>query len=194
MTTLAEIPGSGAPSELLALLRNGTRFLHERFERYGRVWKTRLVYPVVFLIGEQANKSVLVTRRHEWSFGLGYAQTAVKRIFEGSIMLQDGDDHEKMRDILSPAVGKLAIRESTAAVYGIWSSAAERLGGGKTPASPGSSGSHDVYEVAQRSTFDVSANVLTGVALGAETDAFRPYFEQLIDGIMSATTLRVPFS
>src|SRR3954469_7805462 len=138
MTTLAEIPGSGAPSELLALLRNGTRFLHERFERYGRVWKTRLAYPVVFLIGEQANKSVLVTRRHELSFGLGYAQTAVQRIFEGSIMLQDGDDHARMRDILSPAVGKLAIRESVAAVQQIWCAAADRLGDGR---------SHDVYVV-----------------------------------------------
>src|SRR5258707_7718547 len=167
--SLAAIPGSTNPLELAHLLRDGTRFLHERFERHGRVWKTRLAYPVVFLIGEQANKSVLVTRRHELSFGLGYAQTAVQRIFEGSIMLQDGDDHTRMRDILSPAVGKLAIRESVAAVQRIWQEAAARLGDGRA---------HDVYRVAERATFDVAANVLTGLSLGEETQAFRPYFEQ----------------
>lgn len=184
MTGLSNIPGSAAPGELVALLRNGTRFLHERFERYGRIWKTRLVYPVVFLIGEQANKSVLVTRRHELSFGMGYAQTAVKRIFEGSIMLQDGDEHAKMRDILNPAVGKLAIRESVAAVQHIWRTAAAKLG---------DRNAHDVYAVAERTTFDVAANVLTGLSLGEETDAFRPYFERLIDGIMSPTRVRIPF-
>ena len=94
------------------MLRDATHFLHTRFERHGRVWKTRLVYPVVFLVGDEANKSILVTRRHEFSFGRGYAQTAVNRIFEGSIMLQDGAEHRRSRDILSPAVGKLALRES----------------------------------------------------------------------------------
>jgi cytochrome P450 len=179
-----DLPGSDAIVELAHLLRDATRFLHERFERYGRIWKTRLVYPVVFVIGEQANKSVLVTRRHDFSFGMGYAQTAVKRIFEGSIMLQDGDEHARTRDILNPAVGKLAIRESTAAVHRIWSDAASKLGEARA---------HDVYTVAQRTTFDVAANVLTGLALGAETEAFRPYFERLIDGIMAPTKVRVPF-
>jgi cytochrome P450 len=181
---LDAIPGSDSYLELYALLRDAARFLHERFERYGRVWKTRLVYPVVFLVGEQANKSVLVTRRHSFSFGLGYAQTAVKRVFEGSIMLQDGDDHARMRDILSPAVGRLAIHECTRAVHGIWSDAAVRLGDGRAA---------DVYDVAQRTTFDVAANVLTGLSLGAETEAFRPHFERLIAGIMAPTSIRVPF-
>ncbi len=81
--------------------------MHERFDRHGRVFKTRLVFPAVVLVGDEANKSILVTRRTELSFGQGYARTAVKRVFEGSIMLQDGDAHDRTRDILAPAVGKL---------------------------------------------------------------------------------------
>src|SRR5258706_2733526 len=102
--TLASIPGSGSPLELFRLLRGATRFLRERFERHGRIFRSRLAYPVVFLVGEEANKTVLVTRRNELSFGLGYAQTAVKRVFEGSIMLQDGEAHDRTRDVLSLAV------------------------------------------------------------------------------------------
>src|SRR5262249_40077335 len=94
---LDAIPGSTSFFELAHLPGDVRRFFHERFARYGRVWKSRFVYPVVFLIGEEANKSVLVTRRSELSFGLGYAQTAVKRIFEGSIMLQDGEAHDRTR-------------------------------------------------------------------------------------------------
>jgi cytochrome P450 len=180
---LDDIPGSGSIAELAHLLRDARRFLHERFERHGPIWKTRLAYSVVFLVGEQANKSILVTRRHEFAFGLGYAQTAVDRIFAGSIMLQDGDAHDRTRDILTPAVGRLAIHESIAQVHAIWSDAAARLGDGRA---------HDAYDVAQRTTFDVAANVLTGLALGAETDEFRPDFERLIDGIMAPVKVRFP--
>ncbi|HEY8040337.1 MAG TPA: cytochrome P450 [Polyangiaceae bacterium] len=181
--TLDAIPGSDSLLELGRLLRDAPRFLHERFERHGRIFRTRLIYPVVFLVGEQANKSILVTRRHEFSFGLGYAQTAVDRVFAGSIMLQDGEAHDRTRDVLSPAVGKLAIHESLRAVLGIWTAAARGAGDGRD---------HDVYAFAQRTTFEVAANVLTGLALGRETEEFRPYFERLHDGIMAATKVRVP--
>jgi cytochrome P450 len=181
---LEEIPGSGSAFELARLLADARRFLHERFEQHGRVWRTRLAYPVVFLVGEQANKSVLVTRRQEFSFGLGYAQTAVDRVFAGSIMLQDGAAHDQMRDILTPAVGKLAIHESMAPVLAIWEAAADRLRDGVA---------RDVYALAQRTTFDVAANVLTGLELGREADEFRPPFERLIGGIMAPVKVRVPF-
>lgn len=183
MTTLASIPGSGSPVELYHLLRGATRFLHERFERHGRIFRTRLVYPVVFLVGEEANKTVLVTRRHELAFGRGYAQTAVRRVFEGSIMLQDGEAHDRMRDVLSPAVGVLAVRESAERVRDVWERTALPLVRG---------GSIDAYDLTQRGTFAVAANVLTGLSLGDEAERFRPHFERLIDGIMAPTPYRVP--
>jgi cytochrome P450 len=182
-SSLDSIPGSDSLLELPRLLRDAAVFLHERFERHGRVFRTRLAYPVVFLVGEEANKSILVTRRAELSFGLGYARTAVQRVFEGSIMLQDGDAHGRTRDILAPAVGKLAIRQCSAQIHGIWSRAAARVASTAT----------DAYALTERTTFEVAANVLTGLELGADTDAFRPYFERLIGGIMSPVNVRVPF-
>jgi cytochrome P450 len=179
-----DVPGSDSVAELAHLLRDARRFLHERFERHGRVFKTRLFYPVVFLVGEEANRSILVTRRAELSFGMGYAQTAVRRVFEGSIMLQDGETHDRMRDILAPAVGKLAIRECSATIHAIWSRAA---------GAAAASGPVDAYALTEKTTFEVAANVLTGFELGEETDAFRPLFERLIGGIMAPVPVRVPF-
>ncbi len=180
---LRGLPGSTSFAELYHLLRDPRAFFHDRFERYGRVFKSRLVYPVVFAVGDEANRSMLVTRRHDVAFGAGYAATNVEKIFAGSMMLQDGEDHRRTRDLLSPAVGTLAIKESANAVRTVWSHAADRIG---------ERGGGDCYEMAERGTFDAAANVLTGLSLGAETDSFRPHFRGLIDGVMAPTKLRIP--
>jgi cytochrome P450 len=104
-------------------------------------------------------------------------------VFEGSIMLQDGAEHERSRDILSPAVGKLAIRECSEAIHAIWSRAASDAS---------AAGPVDCYALTEQATFEVAANVLTGLRLGDETEAFRPLFEQLIGGIMAPVPVRVP--
>lgn len=180
---LNSVPGSDDLFELVRMLRDPTGFFHERFERHGRLWKTRFVYPAVFAIGEEANKSILVTDRESYSFGRGYAVTAVKRVFEGSIMLQDGEAHRRTRDTLSPAVTRLAVRETAERVRSIWGARADRSSGLTA----------DVYQFSERTTFEVAANALAGLALGSETEAFRPEFELLIGGIMAAVPLRTPF-
>lgn len=180
---LDALPGSDAFVELFHMLRDPTGFFHQRFDRHGRIWKTRFVYPAVFAIGEEANKSILVTDRESYSFGRGYAATAVKRVFEGSIMLQDGDAHRRTRDTLSPAVTRLAVRDTAERVRELWVKRAESVRGKV----------EDVYELSERTTFEVAANALAGLALGSETDAFRPEFEQLIGGIMAAVPVRTPF-
>ncbi len=180
---LDALPGSDGHDELFHMLRDPTGFFHERFDRYGRLWKTRFVYPAVFAIGEEANKAILVTQREDFSFGRGYAATAVKRVFEGSIMLEDGDAHRRTRDALSPAVTRLAIRDTAEQVLAIWGRRADAVSG-KT---------EDVYELAERNTFEVAANALAGLALGQEVDDFRPEFEKLIGGIMAPVPVRFPF-
>ena len=178
-----DIPGRDRLDEIVHLLRDPMRFLHVRFERYGRVFRTRFVYPCVFVVGEAANRTLMITRRAEFSFGQGYARTSVRRIFENSIMLQDGEEHRRMRAILKPAVGRLALKEAAFGVQEIWARTID------TALCDGA----DVYTLSQRTTFEVAANVLSGLELGRETDAVRPHFERLIEGVMSPIPFRVPF-
>jgi len=182
---LAGLPGSSRPDELIHLLRDPTGFLHARFERHGRLWKTRFVVPAVFAIGDEANRALLVTRRDQFPQGQGYARTPVRWVFEGSIMLQDGDQHARTRATLTPAVGRLAIHESAARVQAIWARHVDAL----EPAR----GERDVYEIAERATFEVAATVLAGLPLGDAVDAFRPLFEDVIGGMMVSIPVRVPF-
>ena len=177
------LPGSDHLVELVHLLRDPTRFLQQRFARHGRLWKTRLVVPAVFAVGDEANRTILVTRRADFPQGLGYHRTPVRWVFAGSIMLQDGDEHARTRATLTPAVGRLAIHESAERVDAIWTRHAAAL----SPAR-----SEDVYRLAERTTFEVAATVLVGLPLGDETDAFRPLFEDVIGGMMVSVPLRVP--
>lgn len=181
---LAQIPGSDSFSELVHLLRAPTTFFHRRFREHGPVFKTRFVYPVVFLIGADANKTMLNTRRAEFSMGRGYQQTAINRVFEGSIMLQDGEEHLRTRATLKPALDRLAVRDTTQQVHEIWARHATSRADGN---------SHDVYETAEQATFEVAASVLSGLGLVAEHDEIRPYFERLNEGIMAPVPWRIPF-
>ena len=58
---LAQIPGSDSFFELLALNRDPVRFFHERYDARAGLSDT-LVYPV-FLIGAEANRSIMITNR-----------------------------------------------------------------------------------------------------------------------------------
>lgn len=179
------LPGNDDALELVRLIRAPTHFFHERFERYGRVYKSRLVTPCVFVSGEEACRTLLVTRRDEVSQGRGYAKLAVNMIFENSIMLQDGAMHARTRGMLGTAVSRLSIKDSADKVYAIWSGSLARAA---------QRDSVDAYDLVQRTTFDASVNALSGLDLGPETEAYRPHFEQLIEGIMAPVNVRVPYS
>jgi len=181
---LDAIPGCDEQRELLRMLRDPCLFFQRRFNRHGYIFKSRLVYPVVFLIGAEANKTIMVTRRHDFSYRLGYGQLALSRVFEESIMIMDGEEHQRTRDMLSPAVGRLAICDSAARVNDIWTRAVADAADGNA---------HDCYLVSERTTFVAAAHALTGLELGRETETFRPYFERLIKGTMAATKHRFPF-
>lgn len=182
---LQQIPGDDSILELPRLIRNPTGWFHERFETYGRIFRSRLMVGSVFMIGAEANKAIMVTRRDAFGFGKGYEQTNVKHVFAGSIMMQDGEEHARTRSILNPAVGRLAVRESGDAVQAIWR---------KRLTEAADQDCVDAYDFARLSTFHVSANILTGLALGADADEFEPLLERIIQGIMAPTPMRIPFA
>ena len=66
--TIRAIPGSDGLDELYWLAKDAPGFFHERFERHGRVFKSRLVVPCVFVVGEEANRTILITRRADLSY------------------------------------------------------------------------------------------------------------------------------
>lgn len=182
---LKALPGSGSHLELAALLRNPTEWFQDHFERYGRIWRTRMLVGTVFMIGHEANRSIMLTRRSEFGYGKGYEQSNVARVFKGSIMMLEGEEHKRVRGILNPAVGRLAVRESGSAVQDVW----------RKHLAKGAELDHvDSYEFARDGTYYVSANTLSGLELGADAERFAPHMHKIIDGIMQSIPVRFPGS
>ncbi|MBK8412666.1 MAG: hypothetical protein IPL19_32400, partial [Sandaracinaceae bacterium] len=104
-------------------------------------------------------------------------------MFQQNILLLDGEEHLRTRTLLEPAVNRLGLGEVIDQVQSIWDSAADKLE--RRPHG-------DVYDIAQRATFEASAMALTGLKDGSELDAMRPHFEAMIVGAMAHTKLRYP--
>jgi cytochrome P450 len=128
--TLADIPGSDSLLELPRMLRDPIQFLRDRFAWHGPIFKTRWALPFVFLVGPDANKLVHVTSRATFSYLGGYKDLAFGRLFAGSLLLEDGETHQRDRDILQPAMGRLALQGTLDAVSQIWEKAVENLADG----------------------------------------------------------------
>src|SRR5690606_37515970 len=149
-------------------IQNPFRFLEERYLEHGPIFRSSMAYPVVWMIGPEANRFIMVQRREIFSYEGGYGQLAFGRLFPRNILVMDGEEHLHMRGLLEPAVNRLGLEESLDQVQGIWDDAAARLSGASGV---------DAYETAQRVTFEVSARALTGLRDAGEVDAMRPLFE-----------------
>lgn len=179
------IPGYDSLFELPRMLKDPTGFLKERHRKFGDVFRTTFIKPIVFLIGPEANKTVLVTGRDLFSYQKGFGPLAFARLFQGSLLLLDGEPHKHERDILQPAMGRMALGGALATIQESWNEAADRIGE--------AGGVHDAYELLARTTFEVSANALVGLNLKDELEETRPLFQALVDGTMASTQLRIPF-
>jgi retinoid hydroxylase len=179
---LADIPGSDSYFELPRMLSDPIRFLEERFARHGTLFRTRWVVPLVFVIGPEANKTIHVTQRASFSYKEGYRDTAIGRIFAGSLLMEDGPEHQRDRDILQPAAGRLALQTTLDAVSRVWERTASSLSDGAT---------FDAYELVRQATFEVSANALIHLGL-QDLESYKPLFERLIAGSMANVDWRIP--
>jgi retinoid hydroxylase len=182
---LDQIPGSGSFLELPRMLRDPIGFLEQRHRLHGDIFKTRWVMPVVFLVGPKANKLIHVTQRERFSYEKSYGELAIGRMFERSLIVEDGEPHQRDRGILQPAVGRLGLSQVVDEIAGAWERAAERSIPNNTPL--------DVYRFVRDVTFEVSANALVGLEMGEELDRLKPLFQRMIEGATANLTLRIPF-
>ena len=182
---LDRIPGSLNHRELYEMINNPWRYLHERYERYGEVFKTRLIFPAVWMLGPECNRTIFQTKRNSFSYEKGYGKLAFAHLFERSIILMDGEEAAETRAILTPAVGRLGIRDSQLKVQQIWDDATANLDDGQP---------RDAYEFSHNTTFRVSATALTGLELGSELAEMEPLFDALIVGSMQSLPWKIPFS
>ncbi len=148
-------------------------FLAEMYRQHGPIFRaSNFGTEVVFLVGPEANKFVLLTDRLKFSHHMGWADLfSVAEIFGDGLLSMDGAEHDAHRRLMNPA---FAISYMDRYVPLMNRIIRERI------ATWGEREEVDVYDEARKITFDVAAEALTGLRAGAEVDHFRDVFAQML--------------
>ncbi len=109
---LSLIPGDASLpiiGNTLSFLNRPVQFLEEMQKKHGNVFKTRiLAKPVIFLVGTEANKFLLVEQAKYMSNQKGWE--SIDELFHDGLMLRDGENHQHHRGIMLSAFRKEPLR------------------------------------------------------------------------------------
>ena len=176
-----DIPYIALPGNYLT---NLGPFLASMYELYGPVFRTTyLGRDLVYLVGPEANRFVLLSNRPKFSYHEGWGRLyGVVDVYGDGLLTMDGTEHTKHRQMMNPAfaisyMGRYLplmnriIRQRIAT----WTALGET----------------DVYQEVRKITFDVVAEALAGFKTGSEVDLFRKLFVHLLMQGMRARTSRL---
>ena len=148
-------------------------FLAEMYEKHGPIFRSgSFGNEIVFLVGPEANRFVLVNNRQKFSNYEGWGKMfGILDMFGRGLLVMDGKEHDEHRRMMNPAftisymnnylpLMNRIIRERTAQ----WVK----------------DGTVDIYDEARKITFDVAAEALAGLANRAERDQFRDLFLRIL--------------
>ncbi|HLJ33036.1 MAG TPA: cytochrome P450 [Ktedonobacteraceae bacterium] len=159
-------------------------FLVSMYEQYGPVFRTTyLGKNLVYLVGPEANRFILMSDRRKFSYHDGWGQLyGVVDVYGEGLLTMDGVEYEQHRRMMNPAFAisymdrylplmNRIIRRSIEA----WATMDEV----------------DVYQEVRKITFDIAAEALMGLKSGREADRFREMFVHLLMQGMRARRSRL---
>src|SRR5690625_7346116 len=109
---VAKIPGSLSHIELPRMIKNPIKDVHDRYEQLGRVFKMRMMFPAIWVLGAEEMKEIFVTNRDAFSYEEGYGKLSFARVFEDSSITHAGKPAMPARNVTMRPVRALGIRES----------------------------------------------------------------------------------
>lgn len=159
-------------------------FLVSMYEQYGPVFRTTyLGKSLVYLIGPEANRFILLSERHRFSYQEGWGRLyGVMDVYGDGLLTMDGTEHSWHRSIMNPA---FAISYTDRYLPLMSRIIRQRI------ASWEAVGEIDVYQEMRKITFDVATEALIGLRVGSEVDHFRELFVHLIMQGMRARRSRL---
>ena len=171
-------PGSyGLPfvGETIAWRRDPLEFLRRHYERYGRIFKSRIYgHPEITMLGPEANEFILSSHRGHFEWGGGYELFLNRNLFLENLFLQDGAVHDRHRQIILPAFHGRALKGYFDVIYDLAQSYARRWA---------ETGPIAAYSELRKLTFEIAARLL----LGADTSEAVERLSQLFDILARGT-------
>lgn len=171
-------PGNfGLPliGETISFLRDRD-FAEKRLKKYGPIFKTKILgRPTVIMVGPEANRFILSSDMHRFTWRDGWPDT-FKELLGESLFLQEGEEHRRNRKLLMPAfhgpalVNYLTIMEEITLCYlEKW----ENLG------------SFTWFGELKQLTFEIASTLLMGSKPGEMTARLSQWFTELTAGLFA---------
>ena len=148
-------------------------FLAECYEKHGPIFTADWPgYRVVYMVGPEANRFMLLSSREAFSHDLGWTPMIGHMMGKG-LLNMDGHEHDVQRKMMNPAFATRYMDHYLPIM--------NRVIGARI-ADWGERGSVDLYDEARKITFDVAAEALVGFSAGPQVDRFRELFVTLLQG------------
>lgn len=158
------------------------RFLAECYERHGPIFAIDWPqYKVVYMVGPDANRFVLHTRRDAFSHDLGWSPV-VGRVLGKGLLNMDGNEHAFHRRLMNPMFAASYMAHYLPIMH--------RVIGQRTQ-DWAERGEVELCEEARKITFDIAAEALVGFTTGPAVDHFRRLFARLLRANPNAITAQM---
>ena len=151
-------------------------FLAEMYAQHGPVFRqaTPLGRDIVYLIGPEANRYVMVNGRQKFSHQIGWGEMfGIDQLLGRGLLTMDGSAHDQHRKLMNPAFTLSYMERYLPLMHGVIR---------RRVAQWAESGEVNIYEEMRKITFDIAAEALTGLVAGEEVDTFRKIFVGLLNG------------
>ncbi|MBD2099642.1 cytochrome P450 [Leptolyngbya sp. FACHB-261] len=181
------MPGDyGLPflGQTLSLFRDEELYYWQHFERYGPVFKTRVLgLNLAFLIGPDANRLVLMEQADHVSSNLGWG--FLEPMFGRSLLLQDGEDHRASRRLMYPAFHGRAIASYFDTVQSLVQGFLQGWG---------ARGTIPLTADFRKLTLIVASRLFLGSQTEVEVEQTSRWFTELMLGRLALLRLELPFT
>ena len=148
-------------------------FLAECYEAHGPIFAADWPgYKVVYMVGPEANRFVLLSHRKAFSHDLGWTPM-IGPIMGKGLLNMDGPEHSAQRKMMNPAFATSYMDRYLPIMNRVIET---------RTADWAARGVVDLYDEARKITFDVAAEALVGFKAGPLTDRFRELFVTLLQG------------
>ena len=182
-------PGSdGLPliGETLEWRRDPLGFLRRRYERHGRIFRSR-VYGLreITLLGPEANEFILSSHRHLFEWRGAHEHFFARKLFGKNLFLLDGAEHERHRKFVLPAFGGGAVPGYFGVIHPLARARIRRWTRQRRVA---------VFPEMRRLTFEIAARILLGADSGERVSFLADLFHDLIRGMTAFPRLNLPWT
>ena len=151
-------------------------FATKRQKKYGSIFKTKILgRPTVIMVGPEANRFILSSDMHRFSWRDGWPAT-FKELLGESLFLQEGSQHRRNRKLLMPAFHGPVLANYMATMERITKSYLEKWE---------NLGTFTWFNELKQMTFEIASTLLIGSEPGTLDARLSQWFTELTAGLFS---------